>query len=365
MKWLLSYKKPPVANQYIYLVAFLFWVVVVINSTINIDSGFKIDLNHIVIITITYFLWALMLPFIYGNIDLFKNNKSFQQGIFVLVIQSILIIIVHVIFSNFLYYCYLMVASTITVSNALNQMQTFFAQIMVSRLIDYILIFSALQLISNYREYHRQKIAVAELKNQLAYTEMEVLKSQLNPHFLFNALHAVHSLIGYDDEKARAMLIKISSLLRKILNQKNNHFFTLKEELAYLKDYLDIEQERFHDRLSIEYDIDDRLLESEVPSLLFQVLAENAFKHGISLLEGGGKVKIIIHQDDDQRIVLGMLNSVPENSIKAPHSFGIGLTNLQKRLEKIYGNNYTLKTDVNNGFFKILILIPDKPIQKL
>jgi LytS/YehU family sensor histidine kinase len=196
-----------------------------------------------------------------------------------------------------------------------------------------------------------------ELENQLHISQLETLKAQLNPHFLFNALHALHTLIGYDDNKAKSMTIKISSLLRKILDQKDKHMVTLEEELDYLKDYLEIEQERFHDRLSINFDIQEDTKSLMVPNLILQPLAENAFKHGISLVEGEGVISLSSLMKDNL-LLIEMSNTLPKgNKSSNIKSTRLGLSNLRNRLEQLYGDDYDLKTERKEDNFKVTVIM--------
>nr|WP_255552022.1 histidine kinase [Roseivirga sp. E12] len=187
-----------------------------------------------------------------------------------------------------------------------------------------------------------------------------MLQMQLNPHFLFNALHAIHSLIGYDNEKSKKLLLNISRLLRKILELGNQQMIPLNEELEFFKTYLSIEEERFHDRLSTDYNISPESLDCFVPSLLLQPLLENALKHGIALLEDPGRIQLKTFLGDD------VLNIELSNSISSENSaevsMGIGLKNVKNRLQTLFPDNHEFSAQKVEDDFVVKIIIPKHDI---
>jgi len=132
----------------------------------------------------------------------------------------------------------------------------------------------------------------------------------------------------------------------------------LSEELGYLRDYLDIEQERFHDRLEINYNIPDELLIVLVPSLLLQPLAENALKHGISQLEGAGEINIKVATETENELLISIDNTINETQTSEAASLGIGLKNLTKRLIQLYDDQYSLSALPAGNRFIVTIKIP-------
>jgi LytS/YehU family sensor histidine kinase len=205
-----------------------------------------------------------------------------------------------------------------------------------------------------------QQLEMSDLQNQLTQTKLDMLQMQLNPHFLFNALHAIHSLIGYDNEKSKKLLLNISNLLRRILELGNQQLIPLSEELEFFKTYLAVEEERFHDRLSTHYDIDPNTINCQVPSLLLQPLLENALKHGIALVEGTGKISLFAHIDQD-RLTIELSNTIsPEHTAKT--STGIGLENVANRLDTLFPNRHKLSTEKTATEFSIKISIPSHDI---
>lgn len=306
-----------------------------------------------------YLTWALALGWVFRFTNRFRlEATTWKKELLPFIGVTLLISGAQLLVSNVLYYLSLYLLRGMPVMDMLNGFSAVIIQAYASRLVDLMVILGVLRGLSNYQKLNQQKLVMAELQSMLTQTRLEALKMQLNPHFLFNALHAIHSMIGYDNETARSMLLKISSLLRKILEMGDMQVVTLSEELSYLRDYLDIEQERFHDRLQIDYQVSEELLSAEVPSLILQPLAENALKHGISQLEGSGSIHIQIEQTADTKLQIDMQNTTGPPQIGNNTSLGIGLSNLKKRLEQLYQDEFDLSTTQQANQFTVSIQIP-------
>ena len=173
---------------------------------------------------------------------------------------------------------------------------------------------------------------------------LKALSSQINPHFLFNTLNSVASAIRTDPEVARGLIRKLSSILRK-LTQEQESFIPLREELEFIDSYLDIESVRFGSgKLVVQKEVEREALETFVPSMIVQPLVENAVKHGISKRLEGGRIIIRAHSDNDRTII-----EIEDNGTGLPHEsqeepgLGIGLTNVNERLQVIYGEKCQLR----------------------
>lgn len=217
---------------------------------------------------------------------------------------------------------------------------------MLSRSIDFILFFGVLSWLFQTQNLSRKNLELMQVEANLQESRLAALKSQLNPHFLFNTLHTVSSLIGREDEKARDLTIKISGLLRKVLviNEKSKH--ALREEIDFIEDYLSIETERFHDRLILKKNIQESCLDVMVPTMILQPLIENAFKHGISLIEGKTELKIDV-TSDEQYVTLQVINEVAKGQSTIP-STGVGLKNLTDRLHAFYSGDVKFKHQITS-----------------
>lgn len=213
-----------------------------------------------------------------------------------------------------------------------------------------------------YRESRQHKIKSASLEAQVARAEVQALKMQLQPHFLFNTLHAISSLMDEDINLSRRMLARLSELLRLTLDNIGIQKVPLRQELDFLKKYLEIEQTRFSDRLKVHYNIAPETHEAMVPALVLQPLVENAVKHGIAPLARGGDIFIDIGMADEMLhiSIKDNGNGTSGSGMKKSRK-GVGLNNVQKRLEQMYGGKASFKTEGSAEGFFVKIVIPFEP----
>jgi two-component system LytT family sensor kinase len=185
-----------------------------------------------------------------------------------------------------------------------------------------------------------------EQEKLLMAARVEALASQINPHFLFNTLTSISSLIRSQPETARMLIVKLSGLLRRLLRSQD-HFVTLREELEAIEEYLNIECIRFGSKLTVDRQIDPDSLDVIVPSMLLQPLVENSIKHGLSPKIGEGRITIRSVRQDGHAIIDVIDNGVgvQPGPIERVTSGGIGLRNVNERLRVIYGANYQLQLD--------------------
>jgi two-component system, LytTR family, sensor kinase len=187
-----------------------------------------------------------------------------------------------------------------------------------------------------------------EQERLLMDARIEALSSQINPHFLFNTLTSISSLIRSQPETARMLIVKLSGLLRRLLRSQE-HFVTLREELEAIDEYLDIEAVRFGSKLRIEKSIDPESLDVVVPSMLLQPLVENSIKHGLSPKIGEGRITIRSVRENGHAIIDVIDNGVGVTASQAAclksGGAGIGLRNVNERLRVVYGANYQLQLD--------------------
>jgi two-component system LytT family sensor kinase len=185
----------------------------------------------------------------------------------------------------------------------------------------------------------------------LLKSRMDALSAQIHPHFLFNTLNTVSSLIRFDPDMARVVVIKLSNILRRLLRQHEN-FVTLRDELAFVDDYLDIEVVRFgRDKLQIFKEIDQASLDIFVPSMLLQPIVENALKHGIGPKLEGGVVQIRTALRDARLVIEVEDNGIGMTDDRLPASAGegIGIANVRERLQVLYGQDFRLEIQGREG----------------
>jgi len=196
--------------------------------------------------------------------------------------------------------------------------------------------------------YYQQRYQVglvkaSELNAQLARAQLQSLKMQLHPHFLFNTLHAISELIHENTYAAESMVLGLSQLLRMSLDTSTSVEVPLRQELRFTEIYLSIEKMRFDDRLEIELDIDDDVQDAMVPSLILQPLLENAITHGISKRPGQGKVQLCAKKVDGSLMIAIRDNGAGCDVDRTPLREGIGLSTTRARLEKMYGSKQSFR----------------------
>jgi signal transduction histidine kinase len=192
-----------------------------------------------------------------------------------------------------------------------------------------------------YRESRDRALRTAQLETRLVEAQLAALQQQLHPHFLFNTLHAISTLMHKDVEQADRTLTRLSDLLRLSLEQVGRHEVRLKEELEFLGKYLEIEQTRFPDRLTVEFDIQPETLDARVPNLILQPLVENAIKHGVSKKVGCGRIQITARRDGDKLWMEVRDDGVglSETGWRALEK-GIGVSTTRARLQCLFGADF-------------------------
>lgn len=215
----------------------------------------------------------------------------------------------------------------------------------------------------NYRKYQIQAQQANQLELQLAQANLRALKMQLNPHFLFNTLHSVAALVRKNENAtAIKMLGRLGDFLRLALENQGIQQIPLREELDFLERYLEIEKIRFQERLVVEMDVDQNLLECMVPNLILQPLVENAIHHGIAPHSNAGRITLKAFQEDDHLVIL-IQDDGPGLQNKSSARRGVGLSNTAERLERLYGDQQHLAlTNADEGG---LIVRIDMPISNL
>lgn len=189
-----------------------------------------------------------------------------------------------------------------------------------------------------YAKYRERELRASQLQARLAQAELQVLKMQLHPHFLFNTLHAISTLMHRDAEAADRMLTRLSDLLRLTLETGGMQEVPLKQELEFLERYVEIEKARFGDRLRVALEIQPDTLDARVPYLILQPLVENAIRHGIAPRSAPGRIEVRAELSGG-RLWLEVRDDgsgLPENGRGAANG-GIGLANTRARLEQLYG----------------------------
>jgi two-component system LytT family sensor kinase len=218
-----------------------------------------------------------------------------------------------------------------------------------------------------YRRYREREqraaqleLQAAQLETQLARAQLDALRMQLNPHFLFNTLNTISVLMREDVTVANRMLLRLSDLLRLALKEGSASEVSLRQELEFLRSYLEIEQTRFQDRLKVRLEIKADALDAQVPNLILQPLVENAIRHSVAPRDKESRIEIRAARSNGH-VRLEVIDDGPglDNVSKESASHGIGLSNTRARLEKLYGasHSFQLSSGVGGGLH-VTIMIP-------
>jgi len=310
--WQVSIVDSAVFNFLFALIGFNMWYVIRFNLRETL-AGFDLIINHIIIAVVIISLWLglswFTLHFIFADNDLYLQflNETLPWR----AVTGIFFYLLFVLF----YYVIL------------------------------------------YYEDLQDKLKIeSELQNLVNKAELNALKSQINPHFLFNSLNSISSLTITDPEKAQDMVIKLSDFLRYSLNHDETEKTSIKKEFENLHRYLDIEKVRFGHRLNFKSKIDEQCLDHEIPNMILQQLIENANKHGVYHSTEEVLIEMTC-KEENGFLVIELVNDYdPEATKKKGH--GIGLTNIRKRLQLIYKRQDLLVTHADKMVFRATLKIP-------
>ncbi|KQC33011.1 histidine kinase [Nonlabens sp. YIK11] len=189
-----------------------------------------------------------------------------------------------------------------------------------------------------FRENKRKLLVEGELRQAALKSELSAIKAQLNPHFLYNVFNTINASLPAENERTRRMIAQLSDIFRYQLKATKQEKVPLHEELDFVTKYLNLEKERFEDRLKIDINVPFELMNEPVPPMLLQPLVENSVKHGLSSLIEGGEISIQIHRENDKLKFVISDTGVGVEDPNALMEKGIGLTNTRLRLQKMYNS---------------------------
>jgi two-component system LytT family sensor kinase len=238
------------------------------------------------------------------------------------------------------------VSSFFEPSSFVEQFSHFVGKHMATGMLTYWALVAIQQALHFQAEKARREVEASRLATELAQSRLQVLKTQLQPHFLFNTLHAIVTLLNEDTLSAEDMLLRLSDLLRAFLEDYDGQEITLRRELALLDLYLGIQRMRFKDRLTTQVYVAPDVLDCAVPSLVLQPIVENAIRHGIGQRLGSDRVEIDCRREDGFLCIdVRNSNSTLESSGESA-GHGIGLSNTRLRLKELYGEAAQIRLDM-------------------
>ncbi len=318
LKWLAYGFNPGVALLEVFALPFLFAVVgmpiwyVIRFSTLENNTVARIVITHITAATVIVFIWLylglVIIKLLHPYSEMWLDNSLPAN-----------------IFAGYMFY------------------------------LIYVIFFYAVNYYHGFREKLKNE---GELKSLVKEAELHALKSQINPHFLFNSLNSISSLTMTDPERAQEMVINLSSLMRYSLKHDQEEEVTFAEEVENNKLYLNIEKVRFGNKLNPVFEIETKCLKSKIPNMILQPLYENAIKYGV--YETTEPVDVVTRcQLKDGALEVTISNNY-DSGIRSKKGEGIGLRNIRDRLQIIYGNPMLMKVEDNKKEFKVTLAIPQK-----
>jgi two-component system LytT family sensor kinase len=301
--------------------------------------------------------WALVAPIV---IALIRTITVEGQSRVKFIILNLLVMVVVMFF----YWSLTVIEITLINNNgslSLNALTGSFTDIFNSPLhldlLVYLAIASLGLTVSFYNKARDQAIHNQELVNQLLDIELQSLKSQLSPHFLFNTLNTISGLIRLDEKnKAVKALSDLSQMFRTLLENQKTQLTSLRNEMKFINSYLAIQKMRFENKLRVQMEISQESLDIDVPFMLLQTLVENAVQHGSQMESDQNLIKLWV-TTDGKRLFIRLVNQAAQQ--ENHHGFGIGFKNCQQRLSRLYQANYTLvckRTD--DGHYETVLNIP-------
>ena len=289
-----------------------------------------------------WYLWAALSPAIFWLANRFRfERETWKTALAVHFAAAALFSLAHVLFQS--------VVQCVTLWSRVggDSMTGVYTFLLTKKFHLNLLTYAAIVGVSHaafyYRRYH-------ERTAQLARARLHSLQMQLQPHFLFNTLNTISELVHHDPRAADRTIARLGDLLRLSLETENQPEVSLQQELEFLQKYLEIEKTRFHDRLSVDFEIAPETLDARVPSMILQPLVENALRHGIAARPGAGRIVIRAARFDEMlEIKISDDGAGVENFKAARVREGIGLSNTRARLRQLYGENQKLILENSSG----------------
>jgi len=297
------------------------------------------------------YTWALLTPVVLwlgARFAIQRNN--WWRAVPLQILFAIVFAIIHVVI-------FTLVLPLIGYESSLRVTRSVFLARFHSDLLTYWLLIGLRHAVDYYRKFQDRELKATQLEARLAEAQLQVLKMQLQPHFLFNTLHAISALVHQDVDAADRMITRLAEFLRITLDSVGVQEIELKGELEALDKYLEIEQVRFGDRLTVVRSIEPETLDLLLPNLILQPLVENAVRHSIAPRAAGGLIEIRARAKGND-LVIDVIDDGGA-SATVPLREGVGLTNTRARLQQLYGLAQTVEIRAGHGAgFRVTLTLP-------
>ncbi|MGB1262057.1 MAG: sensor histidine kinase [Cognaticolwellia sp.] len=354
-----------IPNKYVWLANLLFWLVL---NTLATDNSYRQRLSRNPDIDLDWWamwigylpwwtLWAGVAPLVFAATkQVTFNSKKPLQFVF----QHCLLMLVFLVA---MFWGLTIILSVVietqdfTWSNIKMMVHYWQLSLLHIDFLVYLAIVCAGYTAHYYAQSKAQLLQNEKLAHQLVQVELQSLKSQLNPHFLFNTLNTIASLIRLGNKQGAVnALSELSLMLRKVLEHQGDQLISVQEELKFIQSYLSIQQLRFENKLIIEVDVDEHCLTAEIPFMLLQPLVENAVQHG-SQMSSNQNILTLAISCQQELLIITLTNKVPKYD--EHQGFGIGLKNTRERLTKLYGSKFQLTlSPLKDDYFKTSLSLP-------
>ncbi|HKI45031.1 MAG TPA: histidine kinase [Balneolales bacterium] len=345
------------------------WLIIVFSASTEVVFFLKmrrepVNVSHVMersfLIWSIWFLYIPLIIYLVRTVPLLKKQWLLRAILYVIVYTAL--VSFHIFFDNISYSFFEGDAAFV-----MSLRETVVRGVQLYAVIDFILFLSIIlgfELKKTYEQYRKRELHAVNLKSQLLNAQLSLLRMELHPHFLFNTLHGISSLLDYDPPGARIMLQDLRHLVKRSFESQPNHTITLREEVELTQAYLNIEKRRFSDRLNVVFDIEPAIKNTGVPAFLLQPLVENAVKHGISSRIKPGNIRISAGKcENDLELVVeddgpGINSEQKKNGNSSHH--GMGLEYVMQRLNCQYDRYRFSLGQSDLGGLKVTIRIPWK-----
>jgi len=337
----------------------LFFTSQVLFNSIYMEKRMPIGNVFFMQMSICY-LWALTTPLVLWLARRFRIDRDkwlrrtlLHAGIGVLLVGSMSAIhyVIFIYYFGRLEYLTPLRDLQYVLYNLDRQLSIYWLMVLLSHALNY------------YQSYRKGELRASRLETQLAQSQLEALKMQVHPHFLFNTLHSISALLNRDTEAARRMITRLGDFLRLTLENAGAQEVTLQEEMEFLNKYLEIERIRFQDRLTTQVDVDPSVLDVHVPNLILQPIVENAMRHAIAS-QRAGRIEISAYPCNGSLRIQVKDNGPGLNDESFVNQFGkgVGLANTKARLQRLYGSQHMLElTNGSKGGLVVTLEVPRRP----
>ncbi len=309
---------------------------------------------------ISWNLWVLLAPFVLLLVQRFRvHRRNWLRALLVYVPAGATFALAHLLLLVFIHF-FIIHGSENLSGFLVNKYYVLLSDFLTSVII-YVLVLTLGHALDYYMHYREEELKSIGLESQLAQSQLQALKMQLHPHFLFNTLHSISALQLEDPAAAQRMTARLGDFLRITLENVNTQEVTLQREVEFLQCYLDIERIRFGHRLTTNVRIAPETLDAEVPNLILQPIVENAIRHGVATRTATGRIDVRSWRDGAMLQVQIKDNGpgLPAGTAARLANEGLGLTNTRARLAQLYGSNCRLElANAPEGGLVVTIAIP-------